>query len=46
VRLVVRTGINTGEVMAGDPGAGQAFVSGDSVNVAARLEQVAPPVRS
>ena len=43
VRLVVRTGINTGEVMAGDPGAGQAFVSGDSVNVAARLEQVAPP---
>jgi class 3 adenylate cyclase len=43
VRLVVRTGINTGEVMAGDPGAGQAFVSGDSVNVAARLEQEAAP---
>jgi class 3 adenylate cyclase len=43
VRLLVRTGINTGEVMAGDPRAGQAFVSGDSVNVAARLEQVAPP---
>ncbi len=43
VRLEVRTGINTGEVMAGDPGAGQAFVSGDAVNVAARLEQVAPP---
>ena len=43
VRLVVRTGINTGEVMAGDPGAGQPFVSGDAVNVAARLEQVAPP---
>jgi class 3 adenylate cyclase len=43
VRLEVRTGINTGEVMAGDPGAGQAFVSGDSVNVAARLEQQAPP---
>src|SRR5207344_1444959 len=43
VRLVVRTGVNTGEVMAGDPGAGQAFVSGDAVNVAARLEQVAPP---
>jgi hypothetical protein len=43
VRLVVRTGINTGEVMAGDPGAGQAFVSGDSVNMAARLEQAAPP---
>ena len=42
VRVVVRTGINTGEVMAGDPGAGQAFVSGDAVNVAARLEQAAP----
>jgi class 3 adenylate cyclase/tetratricopeptide (TPR) repeat protein len=42
VRIVVRTGINTGEVMAGDPGAGQAFVSGDPVNVAARLEQMAP----
>ena len=42
VRLVVRTGINTGEVMAGDPGSGQAFVSGDAVNVAARLEQAAP----
>ena len=40
---MVRTGINTGEVMAGDPGAGQAFVSGDTVNVAARLEQEAPP---
>jgi class 3 adenylate cyclase len=43
VRVQVRTGINTGEVMAGDPGAGQAFVSGDAVNVAARLEQAAPP---
>ena len=37
-----RTGINTGEVMAGDAGAGQRFVSGDAVNVAARLEQAAP----
>ena len=36
-----RTGINTGEVMAGDAGAGQRFVSGDAVNVAARLEQAA-----
>ena len=43
MRLVVRTGINTGEVMAGDPAAGQDFVSGDAVNVAARLEQAAPP---
>lgn len=39
VALAVRTGVNTGEVVAGDPGSGQAFVSGDPVNVAARLEQ-------
>ena len=42
VRVQVRTGINTGEVMAGDPGSGQPFVSGDAVNIAARLEQAAP----
>ena len=36
-----RTGINTGEVVAGDAGAGQRFVTGDTVNVAARLEQAA-----
>ncbi len=38
-----RTGINTGEVFAGDPGSGQAFVTGDAVNTAARLEQAASP---
>ena len=38
-----RTGINTGEVVAGDAGAGQRFVSGDAVNVAARLQQAARP---
>ena len=38
-----RTGINTGEVVAGDAGQGQRFVSGDAVNVAARLEQAAGP---
>jgi len=43
VRLQVRTGVNTGEVIAGDPLRGQAFVSGDTVNVAARLEQAAAP---
>jgi class 3 adenylate cyclase/tetratricopeptide (TPR) repeat protein len=43
VRLRIRTGINTGEVVAGDPSRGQAFVSGDTVNVAARLEQAAAP---
>jgi class 3 adenylate cyclase/tetratricopeptide (TPR) repeat protein len=39
----VRIGANTGEVVAGDPAAGQALVTGDAVNVAARLEQGAPP---
>jgi class 3 adenylate cyclase/tetratricopeptide (TPR) repeat protein len=39
----VRIGVNTGEVVAGDPSAGQALVTGDAVNVAARLEQGAPP---
>ena len=43
VALVTRTGLNTGEVIAGDLGHGQSFVVGDAVNVASRLEQVAPP---
>ena len=43
VRLEVRTGVNTGEVVTGDPGIGDALVLGDAVNVAARLEQVAAP---
>jgi class 3 adenylate cyclase/tetratricopeptide (TPR) repeat protein len=42
VRLVTRTGVNTGEVVAGDPSQGEGMVVGDCVNVAARLEQVAP----
>jgi class 3 adenylate cyclase/tetratricopeptide (TPR) repeat protein len=43
VTLRMRTGINTGEVVAGDPGVGDALVLGDAVNVAARLEQAAAP---
>ena len=43
VRLEVRTGVNTGEVVTGDPAIGDALVLGDAVNVAARLEQVAAP---
>jgi class 3 adenylate cyclase len=43
VRLEVRTGVNTGEVVTGDPAIGNALVLGDAVNVAARLEQVAAP---
>jgi class 3 adenylate cyclase/tetratricopeptide (TPR) repeat protein len=42
VRLVNRTGVNTGEVVAGDATTGQRLVTGDTVNVAARLEQAAP----
>jgi class 3 adenylate cyclase/tetratricopeptide (TPR) repeat protein len=36
-------GVNTGEVIAGDASLGQRLVTGDAVNVAARLEQAAPP---
>jgi class 3 adenylate cyclase/tetratricopeptide (TPR) repeat protein len=43
VRLRVRVGVNTGQVVAGDPRSGQALVSGREVNVAARLEQAAAP---
>jgi class 3 adenylate cyclase/tetratricopeptide (TPR) repeat protein len=41
--ISTRTGLNTGEVIAGDPASGQALVTGDAVNTAARLEQSAPP---
>src|SRR5262249_40031248 len=43
VRLETRTGVNSGQVVAGDPAGGQALVTGDAVNVAARLEQAARP---
>jgi class 3 adenylate cyclase len=43
VRIVTRTGVNTGEVVAGDSSKGESFVTGDAVNVAARLEQAAGP---
>lgn len=43
VRLRVRIGVHTGEVVAlPDPAKRQAFVSGEVVNIAARLEQAAP----
>lgn len=42
LELLTRTGINTGEVIAGDPGT-QTLVTGDAVNTAARLEQAAEP---
>ena len=43
VGIAARIGVNTGEVVAGDPSAGQRLVTGDAVNVAARLEQAASP---
>jgi class 3 adenylate cyclase/tetratricopeptide (TPR) repeat protein len=43
VRLQVRMSVNTGEVVAGHGDGGQAFATGDAVNVAARLEQAAAP---
>ena len=39
--LAARIGVNTGEVVAGE--GGETFVTGDAVNVAARLEQAAEP---
>ncbi len=42
-RLAIRTGVNTGPVVAGTASAGQRLVTGDAVNVAKRLEQAAAP---
>src|SRR6476660_1595953 len=43
VRLLNAIGVNTGEVIAGNAALGQRLVTGDAVNVAARLEQAAGP---
>src|SRR5262245_42402726 len=40
-RLGLRIGVNTGDVVVGPPHEGGSFVSGDAVNVGARLEQAA-----
>src|SRR5918912_2052164 len=42
-QLALRIGVNTGEVVVGRPREGSSFVTGDAVNVAARLEQAASP---
>jgi class 3 adenylate cyclase/tetratricopeptide (TPR) repeat protein len=42
-RLELRIGVNTGDVVVGRPREGSSFVTGDAVNVAARLEQAAAP---
>jgi class 3 adenylate cyclase/tetratricopeptide (TPR) repeat protein len=39
--LSLRIGVNTGDVVVGRPREGSSFVTGDAVNVAARLEQAA-----
>ena len=43
IAIRVRTGVNTGEVVAGDPTDRQTLITGDAVNTAARLEQTAAP---
>jgi len=42
-RLALRIGVNTGDVVVGKPREGSSFVTGDTVNVGARLEQAAAP---
>jgi class 3 adenylate cyclase/predicted ATPase len=41
VRLAIRTGVNTGEVVAGDPTGRQSFATGTAVATAQRLEATA-----
>ncbi|HEY5169932.1 MAG TPA: adenylate/guanylate cyclase domain-containing protein, partial [Thermoleophilia bacterium] len=44
--LEARIGVNTGEALVRldvDPASGQGFLTGDAVNVAARLQSAAPP---
>jgi class 3 adenylate cyclase len=43
VTIAMRTGVNTGEVVAGDQSLGQTLAIGDAINTAARLEQAAAP---
>jgi class 3 adenylate cyclase/tetratricopeptide (TPR) repeat protein len=43
VELGIRIGVNTGEVVAGDPSEGQAFASGEAVTLTQRLQSSASP---
>jgi class 3 adenylate cyclase/tetratricopeptide (TPR) repeat protein len=40
-QIALRIGVNTGVVVVGDPASDETFVTGDAVNVAARLQQAA-----
>jgi class 3 adenylate cyclase len=42
-QLALRIGVNTGDVVVGKAREGSSFVTGDTVNVCARLEQAAAP---
>ncbi len=42
-QLALRIGVNTGDVVVGRAREGSSFVTGDTVNVGARLEQAAAP---
>ena len=43
LQVEIRTGVNTGEAVAGEAEAAQVFATGYAVNVAAKLQQAAPP---
>jgi class 3 adenylate cyclase/tetratricopeptide (TPR) repeat protein len=43
VRLAIHMGLHSGEVVSGDASSGGTLVTGDAVNVAARLQQAAAP---
>jgi class 3 adenylate cyclase/tetratricopeptide (TPR) repeat protein len=43
IAIQFRIGVNTGEVVAGDPATSKTLITGDAVNTAARLEQAAVP---
>ena len=43
IRIEIRTGVNSGEVLAGAGSGDHTLVTGDAVNIAARLQQAAAP---
>jgi class 3 adenylate cyclase/tetratricopeptide (TPR) repeat protein len=44
VRLVVRTGISSGDVTVGEAAAGQHVLTGDTMRISSAMEQNAPPL--